>query len=187
LPTGIWQWKTDEHGNDVMPDLQSEFLDWLLADTRVPPTQRQWAETHHGPDGKPLNEQTVGRWKRDPRFVKQWELRSTEKNVSIERVQTIMDQLYAKAAGGDMKAIELYMKWVERVSPPKQASRVPDDLESISDADLAALALSLAESGDEEPVVVKRRAGTPIFDTEDYEPSMTVVSGDELHKMLGIS
>lgn len=134
---GVNAWTVDEHGNDVAPELQSQFMDWLLSDVRVPPSQADWAREHD------LAEKTLSRWKKDDRFRKMWEKRASEKNVGIERVQAVLDVIYQAAVGGDMKAAESYMRYVERIMPPAKVDRAPEGLEVMSDEELAALAQSV--------------------------------------------
>ena len=137
---GIYAWGKDDQGNDVMPELQADFLDWLLSDIRVPSSQALWAEEHG------VNEKTVGRWKRDERFRKAWDRAAAEKNVGTERVQDVIEVIYKAAVGGDIKAAEMYMRYVDRILPPTKVERVADDLEAMSDEELAALAAEMASA-----------------------------------------
>ena len=130
-------WHRDGQGRDIPPEIQSEFLDWLLSDVRIPSSQDTWGEQHG------VNERTVRRWKQDPRFIKLWEQRITEKNVGPERVSRILDVLYEAAEKGDVKAATEYMKYVDRILPPKKVEREPEDLELWSDEELAEVARAL--------------------------------------------
>ena len=141
----LQQWQKDGQGNDIPPELQSEFLDWLLSDVRIPSSQDAWAEKHG------LNERTVRRWKQDPRFIKLWEARATEKNVGTERIQQVLDTLHAAAVAGDVRAATEYMRYVDRILPPKRVEREPDDLTLWSDEELARVAAELAGDDEVEP------------------------------------
>ena len=57
-------WMTDpDSGEKVMPQQWSKFLDWLLlGPERQPRLQKDWAAENG------VHEDSVRRWKRDPRF-----------------------------------------------------------------------------------------------------------------------
>ena len=84
-------WVTDPvTGKQTMPDIWRQFLEWLLlGPERMPSTQKEWAAENG------THEDTVRRWKRDPRFRKEWESRAAEMNVHIERVQGVIDAVYS--------------------------------------------------------------------------------------------
>jgi hypothetical protein len=167
------RWQKADDGSDVMPEIQSRYLDWLLSDVRVPPTQIAWC-SENGVDDK-----TPPRWKKDPRFLKAWESRSVEKNVSIERVQAVIDVIYEAATNGDLKAAEQYMRYVERILPPRMVQRDPDDLTAMSDEDLLALAQAVASTPDAE---TGQRVKQPVV--EKPLPALNPVGPDALRALL---
>lgn len=119
-------------GEKVMPDRWVRLLDWLLSGAeRVPEFQYQWAEQEG------LAEASVRRIKRDPRFIKEWDRRAAELNVSPERVQGVVDALWVKAAAGDVKAAGLYLQYTEKFTPKRRVV-VDDEREvaGLSDAEL---------------------------------------------------
>ena len=127
-----WTW-SEEKGEQVMPESWAKFLDWLLqGHDRDPQHQYQWAEENG------FHEDSVRRWKRDPRFVKEWDRRASELNVNPERVQGVVDALWRKAADGDTKAAALYLQYIDKFTPKRKVV-VDDDREAagLSDADLA--------------------------------------------------
>jgi hypothetical protein len=116
-----------------MPDAWSAFLDWLLlGHERQPLHQYEWAAENG------VHEDSLRRWKRDPRFIREWDRLASEVNVSPERVQGVVDALWAKAAVGDVKAASLYLQYVEKFTPKRRVV-VDDDREAagMSDAELA--------------------------------------------------
>jgi hypothetical protein len=121
-------WVTNPDTNEkVMPDLWRSFLEWLLlGPERVPQTQKEWA----GENG--VSPDSLRRWKRDPRFRKEWEARAAELNVHVERVQSVIDAVYREAAGGDVKAASLYLQYVDRFTPKRQII-VDDEAASLTD------------------------------------------------------
>ena len=92
-------WKTDdESGEKVMPDSWREFLEWLLlGPDRQPVTQREWAAEHG------VHEDSLRRWKRDPRFTREWDRRAAELNIHPERTQSVIDSLHQQAEGGSVQ------------------------------------------------------------------------------------
>lgn len=119
------------HGN-VMPALQSQFLDWLLTPTqdRDPKTQTEWAEAHD------LARGTLAAWKKDRRFLREWEDRANARNIGVERMQNVLSTLYTAAVSGDVQAAKLYIAEVDKMRPPKQV-QLDKDVEGLSDEELA--------------------------------------------------
>lgn len=133
-----WNW--DNQTNTwQMPDLQSKFLDWLLSDPKDPETRAEWCEQNE------VHYDTPKRWKRDKRFQEEWERRAREKNISVDRVQSVVDSLHKAALNGDVKAASLYLQYIDRFVP-KQVVRVEDrDTKALSDAELMAELRELTE------------------------------------------
>ena len=127
-----WQTDTDT-GKQVMPNAWRNFLDWLLlGPEREPSTQKAWAEAHE------VHEDSLRRWKRDPRFIREWDRRAAELNINPERVQSVVDALWQRASAGDTKAASLYLQYVEKFTPKRRL--VVDDAREVagmSDAELA--------------------------------------------------
>ena len=133
-----WNW--DNQTNTwAMPDIQSKFLDWMLSDPREPATRSEWCEQNG------VHYDTPKRWKRDRRFNEEWERRAREKNISVDRVQSVVDSLHRAAINGDVKAASLYLQYIDRFTP-KRVVRVEDaDTQALSDDDLLAELRSLTE------------------------------------------
>jgi hypothetical protein len=109
-----WQWD-EEAGEKLMPVRWQDFLDWLLK----------------GPERNP-------RIKRDHRFIKEWDSRAAELNINPERVQSVIDSLWRRAADGDVKAANLYLQYIEKFTPKRKVV-VDDerDIAGFSDEELA--------------------------------------------------
>jgi hypothetical protein len=133
-----WQWDP-ESGQKVMPDLWVELLEWLLSDPRHPATQAEWAEEHG------LHPDSITRIKRDPRFVKEWERKAAEKNISVDRVQGVVDSLHKQAMAGDVKAASLYLQYIDRFTPKSRVVIEDKSLKDLSDEELMAEVAELAE------------------------------------------
>ena len=126
-----WKWD-EETGSKVMPENWNLLLDWLLlGPDREPKHQYQLAEELG------MHEDSIRRIKRDPRFMREWDRRAAELNISPERTQSVVDALWAKAADGDVKAASLYLQYTERFVP-QQKVQVGRDVSSLSDAELVA-------------------------------------------------
>lgn len=127
-------WRTDpETGEKVMPDSWKAFLDWKLqGPDRDPRHQYEWAELNG------VHEDSVRRWKRDPRFIKEWDRRAAELNIHPERTQGVIDSLHLAAVGGDVKAASLYLQYIEKFTPKRRVV-VDDEREvaGLSDVELA--------------------------------------------------
>ena len=127
-------WKADpETCVKVMPDKWKAFLEWLLqGPERVPYTQREWARQND------IHEDSLRRIKRDPRFVKEWDRRAAELNINPERVQSVIDALWQRAADGDVKAASLYLQYIDKFTPKRKVAVAEDrDVAALSDIELA--------------------------------------------------
>ena len=127
-------WKTDpETGLKVMPDHWKQLLEWLLlGPEREPRTQREWA-LENG-----IHEDSLRRIKRDARFIKEWDRRAAELNINPERVQSVIDALWQRAADGDVKAASLYLQYIDKFTPKRKVAVAEDrDVAALSDIELA--------------------------------------------------
>ena len=126
-------WKTDdESGEKVMPDSWREFLEWLLlGPDRQPVTQREWAAEHGG------HEDSLRRWKRDPRFTREWDRRAAELNIHPERTQSVIDALHAQAVAGSVNAASLYLQYIEKFTPRRSLVLEDRAVSGLSDLELA--------------------------------------------------
>lgn len=129
------QWHKDASGKLVMPQLQSRFLDEFLLSPkgeREHNTIKAWAEANG------TTPETVGKWKRDRRFIREWEARADARNVGVERIQRIMDTLYEAGVEGDVQAAKMWLTQVEKMRPPKVVEQ-DAELENLTDEELEAL------------------------------------------------
>ena len=118
---------------EISPE-QSEFLEWLLTPPagRQPSGQNEWARQHG------LAPQTVARWKNsDSLFKATWEKKLAEMSVGPERLQLILDALFAEAQTGDVQAAKAYIAWVEKISPPSQTEKDEASIEDMTDEEFA--------------------------------------------------
>lgn len=125
------KWSTDSDGRAVMPEKQSQFLDWLLSDLRKPETEKEWAAEND------ISSETLKKWKQNRKFREEWERRALDRNISVETTQDVMRTLKKAAQRGDVTAAKFYMQWVERLMPPKQVDR-DDTIAHLSDEELEA-------------------------------------------------
>lgn len=66
-----------------------------------------------------VHKATIERWKADPTFIRKWEERMTATAAHPEKLTRQLAALEAKANEGDIKAIELYWKLVDKISPTR--------------------------------------------------------------------
>lgn len=124
------RWRKDEKGNWVMPPHLKQFLDWMMSDNREPKTQQEWCrQTGWSPD-------SITNWKNDKRFIEKWEEAARAKNISIDRVQSVVDAIYASAAKGDIKAASLYLQYVDRFTPTQRVVTEDERVSVMSDKEL---------------------------------------------------
>lgn len=133
--TATRRWKR-QGGKLIMPAKQSEFLTWLLSTPRFPPTLKAWCQENK------VSEYTAREWKRDRRFLQEWERRAQEYNISVDRTQGVLDTLHSAAIKGDVNAAREYLKYVDKLTPPRTVER-DSTVADLSDEDLAQEILSL--------------------------------------------
>jgi len=109
-------WITDpDTGIAKMPRHWELLLEWLLLGPERQPKYQQDFAAEHG-----MHADSLRRIKRDPRFIKEWDRRASELNINPERVQSVIDALWAAAAGGDVKAASLYLQYIDKFTPRKK-------------------------------------------------------------------
>lgn len=89
-------------------------MEWLLTPIadRVPSTRLKLCEELG------INDATGRRWAAKPAFKKEHARRVQELQGSPERTQALLDALYDKALGGDVRAANLYLQATHRLTPP---------------------------------------------------------------------
>lgn len=121
----------------VLSPKQKLFLEWLVTppDLRSPSTQREWCAQNH------VATKTATHWRKDPEFRRAWDARLTELQIDPERIDQIMQALYAKASAGSEKAISMYLDVVREFRPPPEVDprELRGELTDLSDEDLEAM------------------------------------------------
>ena len=127
-----WVWDEDS-GSKVMPELWTNLLDWLLlGPDREPKHQYEWAEENG------VHKDSVRRIKRDARFIREWDRRAAELNVSPERTQSVVDALHQQAGAGNTQAASLYLQYIDKFTPTRKVVVDEAAVEGMSDSELAA-------------------------------------------------
>ena len=127
-----WVWD-EESGSKVMPELWVKLLDWLLlGPERDPQHQYEWAEQNN------IHKDSVRRIKRDARFIREWDRRAAELNVSPERTQSVVDALHQQAVAGNTQAASLYLQYIDKFTPTRKVVVDEAAVEGMSDKELAA-------------------------------------------------
>jgi hypothetical protein len=126
-----WAWDEDS-GSKVMPDSWVSLLDWLLCGPdREPKLQKEWAVLNG------LHGDSIRRIKRDARFIKEWDRRAAELNISPERTQSVVDALHAQAVSGNTQAASLYLQFIDKFTPTRKVVVDETAVEGMSNGELA--------------------------------------------------
>lgn len=105
---------------------QADFIEWLVDPSRVG-SQNDFARKIG------VNPATLTKWKKhDAIFRAAWQKRCDELNVDPETIQDIVQAIKREALNGDMKAAELYLKFVDRFTP-----KVKIESESVAPKELS--------------------------------------------------
>lgn len=125
---GDWRKPNRDQHPTELTEKQKIYLDWRTdAEVQSERPTKMSIAAELG-----VNPSTLAKWEKTPLFIAEWNKRLAEMNVSPERTQRLMERLYTTAAGdrGDakptdeIKATELYMRLVEKISPPVQLVKV---------------------------------------------------------------
>jgi hypothetical protein len=129
-----------ETGLVSLTEQQEELLDWL---------------TGARPEGESLagfarrmgvSESTLHRWKKDKSFLARWQERMVETHAHPDTLSKQLEVLNVKALAGDTKAIELYWKLVDKMSPDRVEVTGADAVKGMSDEALAQALQRAAEA-----------------------------------------
>lgn len=131
---GDWRKPVRARRTDLS-EQQAQFLEWL---TDPEAQLRKESQTKFA-ERLGVNKATLCKWKKDPVFVKAWEARLAEMNVNPERIQNLMEVLYAQGREGSIKAIELYFRLNDRMTPEKHVLQTAKAATDMTDAELAEL------------------------------------------------
>lgn len=133
---GDWFKAQRKQRTELLPG-QAEFIDWLINPNRDPASQQGYAKEIG------CSVTTLMAWKRDPLFQRAWSRRCIDEGVDPTKVKEVVAALHEKAQGGDVRAAQEYLKYVEKATPWSQ--RTVDEVEDttsvteLSDAELVAL------------------------------------------------
>lgn len=112
----------------VLSEKQLAYIEWRC-DPEREGSKQQWA------DANGMSVRTLYNWVNDRWFKVAYEQRLAELNISPDRIQVVIDALWAGAKRGDTKAASLYLQYVDRLSP-KRIIIEDVRVSGMSDADL---------------------------------------------------
>ena len=125
---------------NILDPRQELYLAWLCTppSERVPSSKEKYAQQIG------VNITTLRRWEKKELFRKQWQDKVDEIQGSPERSQRLLDTLYEKALGGDIKAAQLYLQATNRMSPPTLTVKSDKAAAELSDQELDDLIIAIA-------------------------------------------
>lgn len=117
--------------DELVNETQAQVIEWLV-DPERHGSQRDLAARLG------IHEATISKWKKDYLFRRAWDKRLADLNVAPDRIQRVIDSIYNAACKEDMKAAELYLKFVDRFTPKVQVQGAEDKkVAEMSDEELA--------------------------------------------------
>lgn len=122
--------ETGMHPGEFLNEKQLEFIDFLLTPNHG--TQAEWAAAND------VHSRTLSAWKSERFFREEWDRRAKKINGGIERVQQVIDALFQQALNGDVKAMSLYLQYVDRYTPTQKVVEEDRSVKDMSDEELAA-------------------------------------------------
>jgi hypothetical protein len=111
------------------------FLEWYASPEK--PRGLSTIEAYAEHSGVPLS--YLRGWFKDHRFLAALAERCEELNLRPDRIQSVLDAVWDRATGGDIKAAELYLRYVGRLVPvPKQVQVTVKQAKDLSEDELKA-------------------------------------------------
>ena len=117
---------------NVLDARQEAYINWLC----TAPQERDPATKEAYADMIGVNVTTLRRWEKKDVFRKAWQTRVDDVQGSPERSQRLLDTLYDRAIGGDIKAAQLYLQATNRMAPPTVNVKTEKGSAELSDAEL---------------------------------------------------
>lgn len=117
---------------NILDARHEAYINWLC----TPPSERVPASKERYAESIGVNISTLRRWEKKDVFKKAWQARVDDVQGSPERSQRLLDTLYEKALGGDIKAAQLYLQATNRMAPPTLNVRSETKIAELSDQEL---------------------------------------------------
>ena len=125
---------------NVLDSRQEAYISWLC----TPPSERTPASKEKYAQSIGVNITTLRRWEKKDVFRKEWQSKVDDVQGSPERSQRLLDTLYEKALGGDIKAAQLYLQATNRMAPPTLTVKSETNIGQLSDKELEDLISAVA-------------------------------------------
>ena len=125
---------------NVLDSRQEAYIGWLC----TPPSERLPASKEKYAVSIGVNITTLRRWEKKDVFRKEWQSKVDDVQGSPERSQRLLDTLYEKALGGDIKAAQLYLQATNRMAPPTLTVKSETNIGQLSDKELEDLISAVA-------------------------------------------
>ena len=125
---------------NVLDSRQEAYIGWLC----TPPSERTPASKEKYAISIGVNITTLRRWEKKDVFRKEWQSKVDDVQGSPERSQRLLDTLYEKALGGDIKAAQLYLQATNRMAPPTLTVKSETNIGQLSDKELEDLIAAVA-------------------------------------------
>lgn len=121
---------SERRWDEFISEAQAAAIEWLVDPERVG-SQKELAARIG------VDQTTLSKWKKDYLFRKAWDRRLADLNVSPDRIQRVIDSIFSSATSGDMKAADLYLRYVDRFTPKVAVVNESRDIKEMSDEELA--------------------------------------------------
>lgn len=127
---------------ESLTKIQEEYLEWLLLPEigRIPATKKEWAEQHDIHYNTPTN------WEKSKVFQERWKEGIDGMAQSPERTQRLLDSLYDKGLGGDVKAAQLYLTATGQMPQNQTLNIKHESAKALTDEELESLISQFAKT-----------------------------------------
>ena len=140
-----------------LTEQQEAYLDWLTGERPAGESHAAFAQRLG------VSESSLYRWKKDKSFLQLWQERMVETHSNPDTLSDQLENLarIARGEGSDaIRAIELYWKLVDKMTPARVEVTGSEQVAGLSDAELAARLAQAAEAaaGRARPETAKEQA-----------------------------
>lgn len=116
------------------------YLKWLWSEPKDPPNESQWAVANH------VSRNTCIKWRNDPVFQAAQYQMARDMNLRPDDLADVLKMLKRRAMEGSDKAIELYLKYADKLLPRQSERTDTVDAADLTDDELEALIAAKATS-----------------------------------------
>lgn len=121
-------------GEVELREPEQVFIDWLCGERLEGESYQDFADRYG------VNVKTLRDWRKNPAFLRKWEEQALGSFAAPDRQSELLEKLFEKGQLGDPKAIELYFKLIDKMTPDRvEVTTTGSEMGAMTDAELRRL------------------------------------------------